>query len=93
MNTPSNILQRNHTLFGSVWSSIRRKGTGPVGRGVPKTTAAAASDTLTVPYGRNLTNGIDHVAQTIMLQTPQSENIQMRPLVLNGQQQPSDGYE
>lgn len=68
--------QRNHTLFGSVWSSMRRKGGAPFSRrgiGVKAmdkadaaAAAAAAMDPAYVQMQRGLSDGMNHIAQSIM---------------------------
>lgn len=74
-------LQRNHTLFGSVWSSMRRKGGAPFSRrgigvkttsGVTDNTGGAAAgldvalDPAYVSMQRGLSDGMNHIAQSIM---------------------------
>uniref|UniRef100_A0A1B0DH05 Voltage-dependent calcium channel alpha-1 subunit IQ domain-containing protein n=1 Tax=Phlebotomus papatasi TaxID=29031 RepID=A0A1B0DH05_PHLPP len=79
---PEPMHRRNHTLFGTVWSSIRRRSAAPA---VKKMGPGAT------------TNGLNHVQKPpqSMLHEDQSgqdgaEHIHMRPLVMSNVSMPSD---
>ncbi|XP_026471734.1 muscle calcium channel subunit alpha-1 [Ctenocephalides felis] len=89
-DNPEPMHRRNHTLFGSVWSSMRR-GHGrslKVNSTHIKVSPASSIDYL--PYGtlqRAVTEGMNHVAKSVA--SANSEIIPMRPLVFNGADRPA----
>lgn len=75
--SPPSLLQRNHTLFGSVWSSMRRKGQAPFSRhAIGAKPAGTKMDKMSfgggddaAMYGsmqRGLADGMNHITKTIM---------------------------
>lgn len=56
--------QRNHTLFGSVWSSMRRKGQAPFGkRGLGSKISNKANGKMNKRYGMSGQQSIDQEAE------------------------------
>ncbi|XP_055690016.1 muscle calcium channel subunit alpha-1 isoform X4 [Lutzomyia longipalpis] len=67
---PEPMHRRNHSLFGTVWSSIRRRSGAPPVRKIPDSTAT--------------TNGLNHVQRPPPAPEPQEsvEQFHMRPLLI-----------
>lgn len=119
LDDPEPMHRRNHTLFGSVWSSMRRRGPGPFRRparggvGVSMNLGGGSSNIKTKPNNnivnisaesdladnyqpyntmhRGLADGMNHITKNIMqIKTNGggdgigTENIPMRPLLVNG---------
>lgn len=76
------VIQRNHSLFGSVWSSMRRKGQAPFTRRAVSNKIVSKTNNLDKKFIRNnvdgdgdylynsmhhvVTGGMNHITQTIM---------------------------
>lgn len=92
-DNPEPMHRRNHTLFGNMWSSIRRPGQFPKkGNNVaPKTSATSAAATAAMhavlsgaeaykaPYCQ-INNGFNRMAKN----EPAHDNIPLHPLLLDG---------
>ncbi|XP_055922391.1 voltage-dependent calcium channel type D subunit alpha-1 isoform X4 [Eupeodes corollae] len=79
LEEPEPMHRRNHTLFGSVWSSLRRHGTGPFvrnrksqgnggggGNNGLQLPNSISNDQLYSSMHRSVADGINHITKTIM---------------------------